>query len=61
MVHFLRAALLNEIKQSPPELVEEVLTKWQLADTWWDAWLVLSGLVALLTAEWCLRKRWGLV
>ena len=55
------AALLEEIKQSPPELVEEVLTKWQLADTWWDAWLVLSCLAGLLTAEWFLRKRWGLV
>jgi uncharacterized membrane protein len=55
------AALLKEIKQSPPELVEEVLTKWQLADTWWDAWLVLSCLAGLLTAEWFLRKRWGLV
>ncbi|MHB0957987.1 MAG: glutamine amidotransferase [Pirellulaceae bacterium] len=54
-------ALLEEIKQHPPELVEDVLTKWQLADTWWDAWLVLSCLVALLTTEWFLRKRWGLV
>jgi hypothetical protein len=55
------AALLEKIQQDPPELVEEVSAKWQLADTWWDAWLVLSGLVALLTVEWFLRKRWGLV
>jgi hypothetical protein len=41
--------------------VEQVLTKWQLADTWWDAWLVLGSFAALLTIEWFLRKRWGLV
>jgi hypothetical protein len=55
------ASLLEEIKKNPPELVEEVLTKWQLADTWWDAWLVLGILVALLATEWSLRKLWGLV
>jgi hypothetical protein len=55
------AALLEEIKKNPPQLVEQVLTKWQLADTWWDAWLVLGSFAALLTVEWFLRKRWGLV
>ncbi len=55
------AALLDDIKQNPPQLAEEVLTRWQLADTWWDAWLVLGTLVTLLTTEWFLRKRWGLV
>lgn len=55
------AALLDEIKQNPPELVEEVLTRWQLADTTWDAWSVLGVFVGLLTLEWFLRKRWGLV
>ena len=35
------APLLEEIRDHPPELVEEVLTKWQVADTWWDAWLIL--------------------
>ncbi len=54
-------ALLEEIRQNPPQMVEEVLTRWQLADTTWDAWLVLSCLVALLGVEWFLRKRWGLV
>jgi uncharacterized membrane protein len=53
--------LLEEIRQNPPQLVEEVLTKWQLADTWWDAWIVLGILVGLLATEWFLRKRWGLV
>ena len=50
------AALLEEIKKHPPELVEEVLTKWQLADTWWDAWLVLGIFVGLLAIEWFLRS-----
>ena len=54
-------SLLKEIQQNPPQMVEEVLTRWQLADTWWDAWLVLGCLVGLLTVEWFLRKRWGLV
>jgi len=54
-------SLLEEIKNNPPEMVEEVLTKWQLADTWWDAWLVLGTIVALLATEWFLRKHWGLV
>ncbi len=55
------SALLEEIQKNPPKMVEEVLTRWQLADTWWDAWLVLACLVALLGIEWYLRKRWGLV
>ncbi len=55
------AALLEDIQQNPPQMVEEVLTRWQLADTAWDAWLVLLLLAALLGTEWYLRKRWGLV
>ncbi len=55
------AELLDHIKQNPPKMVEEVLTRWQLADTWWDAWLVLICLASLLGAEWFLRKRWNLV
>ncbi|MBM4092755.1 MAG: hypothetical protein FJ276_25610 [Planctomycetes bacterium] len=54
-------ALLEKIKKNPPKLVEEVLTKWQLADTWWDAWLLLVCLICLLAAEWTLRKRWSMV
>jgi hypothetical protein len=53
--------LLREIQQNPPPMVEEVLMKWQLADTWWDAWIALGSLLALLACEWYLRKRWGLV
>jgi len=36
-------------------------TRWKLGATAWDAWLVLLLLAALLTSEWFLRKRWGLV
>jgi hypothetical protein len=54
-------ALLEEIQQNPPKLVEEVLTRWQLGDTPLDAWSALGCLVGLLTLEWFLRKRWGLV
>ena len=53
--------LLRMIQQNPPPMVEEVLMKWQLADTWWDAWLALACLTVLLASEWYLRKRWGLV
>ncbi len=53
--------VLDEIDRHPPKMAEEVLTRWQLGDTWIDAWLVLACLVGLLAAEWFLRKRWGLV
>ncbi len=53
--------LLKQIQENPPELVQEVLTRWQLGDTWWDAWLVVLALVGLLGGEWFLRKKWGLV
>ena len=41
-------------------MVDEVLVKWQLADTWWDAWIALGSLLALLACEWYF-ERWGLV
>ena len=53
--------LLEEIRDKPPEMEIEVQTKWQLADTSRDAWALLILFVALLTGEWTLRKRWGLV
>ncbi|MGM0486709.1 MAG: glutamine amidotransferase [Planctomycetota bacterium] len=53
--------VLETIRNNPPKPAEEVLARWQLADTPWDAWLVLGGLTALLTLEWFLRKRWALV
>lgn len=53
--------LLEDIKNNPPKMVEDVLNRRQLADTWWDAWLVLGVLAIVLGCEWFLRKRWGLV
>ncbi|MDA1052432.1 MAG: glutamine amidotransferase [Planctomycetota bacterium] len=54
-------ALLREIKQRRTELQVEVQTKWRLGDTALDAWLFILGVIGLLTIEWLLRKRWGLV
>jgi hypothetical protein len=54
-------ALLEEIRDRPPAMDIEVQTKWQLADTPHDAWGLFLLFVALLTAEWFLRKKWGLV
>ena len=31
------------------------------ATTFWDKWSFFLALVGLLTVEWYLRKRWGLV
>jgi len=54
-------ALLEDIRDRPPEMDIEVQTKWQLADTGRDAWSLLLLFVAILTAEWFCRKKWGLV
>ncbi len=53
-------ALLDELAAKPQEF-EERQTKWKLASTPTDAWAFLLLLVGLLTVEWWLRKRWGLV
>ncbi|MEZ6114030.1 MAG: glutamine amidotransferase [Pirellulaceae bacterium] len=53
--------LFSEIHQRPPDLEIEVETKWQFPDRPRDAWSFLLVFVALLTGEWALRKRWGLV
>ena len=53
-------ALLDEIRQRRSDLDVELQEKWQLGDTAWDAWLVVGLIVGLWTAEWTLRKKWGL-
>lgn len=53
--------LLNEIHENPQETEIRAQTRWQLADTLWDAWLFFFGVVVLLSLEWGLRKKWGLV
>lgn len=53
--------LLRDIKERRHESEIEIQSKWQLGDTTLDAWLFLITLVGVLTAEWALRKKWGLV
>jgi hypothetical protein len=53
--------LLEEIRRQRPEMQIEVQSKWQLADTFWDAWLYVLVFVAVLGTDWGLRKKWGLV
>ncbi len=54
-------SLIDDIKANPPQNELELQSKWQLGDTWWDAWGAFGMLVALLSVEWFLRKKWGLV
>jgi len=53
--------LLREIKDRRHEQEIEIQSKWQLGDTAADAWLFFLCVVGLVSAEWTLRKRWGLV
>ena len=53
--------LLRELRERRPQMLVEVQSRWQLADTALDAWLFLLCIVGLLAGEWILRKRWGLV
>lgn len=55
------SSLLDEIKASPPKSEVETQSKWQLGDTMADAWSYFGALILLLSAEWFLRKKWGLV
>ena len=52
---------LRTIKKETRRRESEEQTVWQLSDTLPDAWLLLLLLTALLTTEWALRKKWGLV
>ena len=54
-------ALLREIKDSPPELQEEVQQRFVFGRNLGTAWLCFVLIVGLLTSEWYLRKKWGLV
>ncbi|MBM4010399.1 MAG: hypothetical protein FJ286_03320 [Planctomycetes bacterium] len=50
------AAIFDEIAARPPTF--ESQERWSLA--LWDTWPMLLIMAACLTAEWFLRKRWGL-
>jgi len=52
--------LVAELAKRPPEY-EVRETRWKLAGTSGDAWVFLLLLTGVLTGEWFLRKRWGLV
>ncbi|MEZ6115123.1 MAG: glutamine amidotransferase [Pirellulaceae bacterium] len=53
--------LLQELHNKPPETEIETESKWQLGDTNLDAWTFFLLLVGLMSSEWYLRKRWGMV
>lgn len=53
--------LMDDLKHRRDDLEIEVDTKWTLGDTALDAWLMVLSIVGLLTGEWVLRKKWGLV
>ncbi len=53
--------LLKELADNPPEMKIEVPTKWQLGQTFADSAIFLLAFVSMLTFEWFLRKKWGLV
>lgn len=55
------ADLLDEIANNPPEMKIEVPTKWQLGQTFGDSAIFLCVFVTMISFEWFLRKKWGLV
>lgn len=53
--------LLEELASRPEQFEITVQSKWQLGDTTWDSWASLLLLAGILSTEWFLRKKWGLV
>ncbi len=53
--------ILRQIANRAVDDDVEYQTKWQLADSQWDASAFFAVLIGLLIVEWLLRKRWGLV
>jgi hypothetical protein len=52
--------LLSDLAAKPPEY-EVRQTRWKLGGTSGDAWGMFLAMTGLLSIEWFLRKRWGLV
>jgi hypothetical protein len=52
--------LFGELAARPPEY-EVRQTRWKLGSTAGDAWGLLLAMTGVLSLEWFLRKRWGLV
>ena len=55
------ATILDDIIANPPIEKLKIPTRWRLGDTFYDALAYLAAFVCLLTVEWFLRKKWGLV
>ena len=53
--------LLDELIENPPVTKIEIPLKWRLGETFADSAGFLIAFVGLLTIEWLLRKKWGLV
>ncbi len=53
--------LMQKLKERRDALEIDVESKWQLGDTALDSWMMLLLLVGLMSGEWFLRKKWGLV
>ena len=53
--------VLDELISGSPKMQIEVPLKWQLGDTWYDASIFVLLFAGLLTWEWWLRKKWGMV
>jgi len=53
--------LIQEIKQRPTESEVEIQTKWTWPESNRDSWINLLMIAGLLSAEWYLRKQWGMV
>ena len=54
-------ALLDEIAEKAPANSIEIPRRWRLGDTWQDALGFVLAFVFILTLEWVLRKKWGMV
>ena len=54
-------AVLDELAARSPKMNIDVPTKWQLGDTFGDALAFVLLFAGLLSYEWWLRKKWGLV
>ena len=53
--------LLAALREKPIESTTEFESRWQLTDTWIDAWALFIVIVGLLSLEWYLRKSWSMV
>jgi hypothetical protein len=54
-------ALLDQLLANPPDMKTVVPKRWQLGSTSLDGSIFLLLFAGLMTTEWALRKKWGLV